>query len=804
MGDLRYTLRTLRRSPSFTFAAIATLALGIAVNTIVFTLLNSLALRPMPVREPRQVVRVYPVDARGHRQNLFSYPDFLDYKAAATGFEGLAAYIPVSVTVQIGAADAEDVVGYVVSPEYFPLLGIQPSLGRVFNADDERQASAVAIISYRMWQRRFGSRPDVLGSHILVNDHEFTIAGVGPSRFGGTEPLSPDVWVTTAMQSTAAPGPALLNDRSAPWLLVVGRLAAGTSSNTAAAGLTVVARRLALAFPSATRPSAVTLSPGTFFTIDPPLWPFIFLVLSLVALVLAIACANVANLVLARATMRQRELAIRLAIGAGRWRVFRGLAIETLLLSVSGGAAGLLLASWVLSALYPVGVSLVPFEWGSVVLDLSPDLRVFGYTFAIAVAAGILLALVAGLQTSSPQISSGLHHDSTLVGTRLKRSTLRHALVVVQVATCLALLTGAGLLARGLQRARALDLGFTTEGVVFTEYDLRRRGYSPRAADDYNRSLAEAVPRTVPGSSVALTSHVPLHGGITRAAIQPEGRTDSVICIRTNVSGSYFGVLGMPVTTGRTFSEAESDSASPVALVSDGLAARFWPGVDPLGRRLTVQDVPVPLTVIGTVRDASEGSLWREKEMAIYLPAGLADPRTLHVIARTAREAGTLAGQLRDRAWRLDARVTFRATPLEKLLELWILPSRVAAVAAAALGVLALALAMVGLYGMLGYTVAYRTREIGVRMALGANAHEVVRLVLADGARLVLRGAAVGLVGALAVGRLLRQFVFDVGAFDPVAFILVPLVLCVVSLGACYVPARRAARIEPLEALRNE
>jgi predicted permease len=576
------------------------------------------------------------------------------------------------------------------------------------------------------------------------------------------------------------------------------------SPEAAESGLTVTARRLALAFPSPTRPTAVTVTRGTFFTIDPPLWPIIGLVFSIVALVLAIACANVANLVLARATMRQRELAIRLAIGASRWRVLRGLMVETLLLSLGGGAAGLLLTTWVLSALYPIGVSLLPFEWGSVVLDLSPDLRVFGYTFAIAAVAGVLLALVPGLQFSSGRISSALHNDAALVGTRVKRSTLRHGLVVVQVATCLALLTGAGLLARGLQRARALDLGFSVNGVVFTEYDLRRRGYSPGVADEYNRSLVDAARPAVPPGSVALTSHVPLHGGIVRAAIRPEGRTESVTCIQTNVSGSYFSVLGMPLTAGRPFSDAESDGGAPVAIVSNGLAARFWPGGDPLDRRLTIEGVPVPLTVIGTVRDAANGSLWREKEMAIYLPAGLADPRTLHVIARTSGDPAALTGELRDRARRLDARVTFRATTLEQLLELWILPSRVAAVAAAVLGVLALALASIGLYGMLGYTVAHRTRELGIRIALGATRGDVVRLILRDGARLVLGGAAVGLLGALAIGRLLRQFIFDIGAFDPVAFLLVPLLLCAVSLVACYVPARRASRIEPLDALRSD
>jgi len=804
MGDLRYALRTLRRSPSFAFAAIATLALGISVNTIAFTLLNSLALRAMPVRDPDRVVKVYPVDPRGRRQNLFSYPDFLDYKAGAPGFEGLAAYIPVALTVQIGNADAEDIVGYAVSPDYFPLLGLQPSLGRAFVQEDEQRASPVAIISYRMWQRRFASNPAVLGSPIVINDRVFTIAGVGPSRFSGTEPLAPDVWVPTAMQSTVVPGAALLNERSNAWLLVVGRLRDGVTHEAAATGLTVTARRLALAFPSPTRPSAVIVARGAFFTIEPALWPIIVLVLSIVGLVLAIACANVANLVLARATVRQREIAVRLAIGASRWRVLRGLMVETLLLSVAGGGLGLLLATWVLAALYPVGLSLLPFEWGSVVLDLSPDRRVFAYTFAIAAAAGVLLALVPGLQSSSQQIASTLHDEATLVGTRVKRSTLRNALVILQVATCLALLTGAALLARGLQRARALDLGFSVQGVVFTDYDLRRRGYSPSVAEDYNRSLADAIRPLVPTDSVALTSHVPLHGGIVRAAIRPEGRTDSVTSIRTNISPSYFHVLGMSLTRGRTFSEVESHGGAPVAIVSDGLAARFWPGDDPLDRRLTIDGLPVPLTVIGTVHDSANGSLWREKEMAVYVPAGFADPRDLHVIARTAGDAAALAGELGDRARRLDPRVTFRATALAALLQLWILPSRVAAIAAAVLGLLALALASIGLYGMLAYTVARRTREIGIRMALGATARDVIRLILGNGARLIGTGAAAGLVGALVIGRALQQFLFDVGPLDPVAFVLVPLFLCAVSLAACYVPARRAARIEPLAALRKE
>ncbi len=536
--------------------------------------------------------------------------------------------------------------------------------------------------------------------------------------------------------------------------------------------------------------------------IDPEVWPIIILVLATVAMVLAIAGANVANLVLARATVRQRELAIRLAIGASRWRVVRQLVTETLILSLAGGAAGLLVTTWLLSALYPLGVSWLPFEWGRVVLDLSPDLRVFGYTFAIAAVAGILLGLVPALQASSPRTSAALHDDATLVGTRLKRSRLRQALVAAQVAMCLALLTGAGLLARGLQRARALDLGFEVGGVVFSDYDLRRHGYTAGAAADYNRALAEAIRPSA--TSVALTSHVPPHGGVVRATVHADGQRDSATCTRTHVSPSYFRVLGIAVTGGRAFSDVESEAGSPVGVISAGLAARFWPGLDPVGRRLDVNGIPVPITIVGVVRDTSNASLWREKEMSLYLPAGLADPRDLHVLARSAGGGAPMANALRARARLLDPRITFRATSLDELLELWILPSRVAAVAAVVLGLIALALASLGLYGVLGYTVAHRTREIGLRIALGASGRDVMRLILGDGARLIAAGGAVGIVGAFLVGRLLRRFLFDLAALDPVAFVAVPLFLCAVSLAACYLPARRASRIAPLDALRNE
>ena len=800
--DLRYAVRTLRRSRLFAVSAIVTLGVGIAVNTIAFTLLNSLALRPMPVRGADRVVRLFPIDERGHRRNLFSYADYVDYRKAASMFDDVGAYIPTSVTMQLDG-EAEDRIAYVVTPNYFTLLGFDPSLGRLFGPADERGADeAIVVISHSLWRTRFASDPAIVGRSIVVNHRSFTIVGVGPSRFSGTEPLSPDVWVMTSVQRTVLPPDDLLNDRSAEWLLVVGRLKPNTSRNAAATALSVTARHLATEYPGRERPFALTVLPGTFFALEPGAWPVIILGLSIVGLVLAIACANVGNLVLARTTGRQREIAVRLAIGATRWRVVRHLMTESTIVSLAGGALGLLLATWTLELLYPIGLSYVPTEWGAVVLDLSPDLRVFAYTLCLALTAGLLLGLAPALQSSSPRIASSLHDDGAMIGLRLRPGRLRSALVVLQVAVCVILLVGAGLLTRGLQRVQSLDVGFRTADVLYTEYDLRRQGYTVERAREFNRELASTA-ASAAGGPAALTSHVPLHGGVRRAAAWPEGHAEQITCTITSVSRWYFETLDIPITSGRAFSDVEDRDGAPAVMISEGLAARFWPGVSPIGRTLDVTSIAVPLTVVGVVRDTTNATIWRDKEMSLYLPQGLADQRDLHVIVRTSGDTSALAGFLRQRASALDRGVHFTVTSLDSLLRLWILPSRVAAAAAAILGLVALALASLGLYAVMAYDVAHRTREIGVRLALGAADRDVVRLILVDGIRLVVMGLVIGIGGAAILGRLLRQFLFDVSAVDPLTFLLIPAFLSAVAIAACYVPARRASRIAPLDALRS-
>jgi predicted permease len=494
---------------------------------------------------------------------------------------------------------------------------------------------------------------------------------------------------------------------------------------------------------------------------------------------------------------------VRLAIGATRWHIVRQLVTETVLLGVGGGAAGLLISMWTLRFLYPIALSLVPSEWGRVVLDLSPDLRVLAYTTGIAMAAGMALGIVPAWQATTVHVAGALHDEGAILGLRVTRSRMRQSLVVLQIAVCMVLLVAAALLARGLVRARALDLGFDTNGVIFTEYDLGRHGYTPARAAEYSRSLLEFAAGLPGVTSAALTSHVPLHGGVVRTATRPEGQDARVTVTSTTVSPDYFRTLGIPVTSGRIFSSDEFNQGVPVAVISDALAARFWPDRNAVGRTIQAADSPAPLTIVGVVHDTSSTSLWRDKEMALYRTMGVTDASRVHLVLRTGDDGRTVSAALRQRARALDARVRFVATPLGQLLQLWILPSRVAAAAAAVLGAVALLLASIGIYGVLAYTVRHRTREIGIRMALGASGPDVTRMILSDGGRLIAVGLSVGFVGAVAAGRVLGRFVFDVSPLDAVTFTLVPLFLSVVAFAACYLPARRASRIEPLAALRS-
>jgi predicted permease len=802
LGDVRFALRTFAKRPSFAVAAIGTLALGIAVNTLVFSLLNSLALRPLPVPSAAHAVRIYPVDASGRRENLFSVPDYDDYRRDASAFETLAAYIPADMTagrssLDHSIAEPRAVLGYVVSPNYFNLAGITTVAGRVLQDADERAGSRVAVLGHAFWQARFGGDARAVGASLMLNGEPFTIVGVASPDFHGTEPLVADVWVPLPTLPIAVPGASTLN-RDTGEVLLLGWLRPGVTVASAQTALGLVTRGLASTYPGRLRPATVDVARATFFTLDAGLKPIIAMVLAVVGLVLVVACANVANLALARAVSRQREIAVRLAIGASRARIIRQLAAESLLIGFAAGAAGLLIAVWTLRLLYGFGVSLVPFAW-TIMLDLTPDARVFAYTTALAIAGAVMLGILPALQSSSPDIVAALRDE--VGGGRLRGSSVRHGLVVVEIAASFVLLIGAGLLLRGLHRARALDLGFSAAGVVYAEQDLRAAGYLPARARAFNDALVERAGR-VPGvTSVALASHVPLHGGVRRASVTILDRAGAApeTTIVAFVSPEYFATLRIPITTGRTFALRDSSAA----IVSEGLARRFWPDGGALGRSVRIEGMPGSRTIVGVVRDAANGAIWREKEMALYLPARDAtDPLDLHLIALTTGEPGALARQLDADAAAIDPNVRFSVVPLSALLGTWMLPSRVAAAGASVLAGIALVLACIGVYGVVSFTISHRMREFGIRMALGADARGIITLILRDGGRLVAAGLLIGSACAVPAAPLLGRLLFDVSAFDPLTMAAVPVALTLAALGACYLPARRVSRLEPTVVLR--
>ena len=803
LQDVRYALRTFARRPSFVIAAVATLALGIAVNTIAFSVINALLLRPLPVPEAGRVFRVYPLDDQARRGNAFSYPDYLDYQRAGGMFETLAAYSPAEVTSGRSSLDREPApprpaLAYLVSANYFALTGVRVSLGRLLREDDRDH---VVVLSHGFWRARLAADPAAVGSTIVLNGTPFTVVGVAAPGFAGTEPLVADCWIpleTLAITGTRAP-----LERDAPAFMIAGRLTRGVAAASAAQQLSLHASRLAAAYPGRSRPAAVDVVPATFFTVDPALKPIIGVVMSVVGLVLLIACANATNLALARVASRRREIALRLALGAGRGRIVRQLLAESLLVGLAAGVTALLVSQWTLRLLYRTAVSLAALPW-AVALNLEPDIRIYAWTSGIALLSGTALGLLPALQAASPRVAGALHGESWLGG-RIRGAALRHALVVAQVAASLVLLFGAALLLRGVRSAETLDVGFASRGVLYGEFDLHGARYSRERAAAFTGEIVEAA-AALPGvRAVALTSHVPLHGGVRWVPVrlvERDGTLAEPHAIVTAVSPDYFDVLRIPVVAGRPFTSA--DAAVPAVVISEGLARRFWPGEPALGKVLSVADSPMPRTVVGVVRDAANGAIWRDKELSIYLPIDAStDPRDLQFILRAEGDPAAVRRALEQRAAAIAADLRFSAVPLDDLLRLWRLPSKIAAAGISLLGVMALAMACVGLYGVLTFAVGERARELGIRMALGADARSVVALILRDAGRLVLVGLAIGTGCALPAAPLLGSLLFGVSPVDPIALAAAAFVLAAVSLAAAYVPARRAARLEPLTVLRT-
>ena len=811
--DLRYAVRLLRRNPLFALTAVLSLAVGIGANTTIFTIANALLFRaPVGVAEPDRLVDI----GRSQNRQGFdtnSYPNYLDIRKRNTVFSGVYAYRFDPPPMSLGGPDgAERVYGHLVTNNYFDVLGARPRIGRLFRTDDSEEPAAnpIVVLGYRFWMRRFNGDVSMPGRTITVNGHPFTVVGVAEDGFHGTSVLNPDLFVPMNMLEAAMPrtsGGSLLTSRTAVWLVMGARLKPGISISQAQAELELLGAALEREFPTDNRGKGLrVLASSPIPGQSGPVGGFMALLMGIVSLVLVIACANVAGVLLARAASRRREIAVRLAIGAGRRRLIAQLLTETSMLFVIGAAAGLLLARGMTTVL----VSFLPTLPVPLQVSLALDGRVIAFTLTVSLMAALLSGLVPALQASNTDVVPALKDDGQ---GRVARLRGRHAFVVAQVALSLLLVVAAGLLVRALARASAIDTGFDPRGVELASLDLSLAGYTESTGRTFARDLVSRV-RALPGvESASLSRVMPLGGsrvGLGALTVpgvtSPNGRAS--FGFEWNiVEPGYFATMRTPLVRGRDFDERDREGGQSVIIINETAARTLWPGQDPIGRPLLHQRGPNEfrtLTVIGVARDGKYTFLGEAPVAFVYVPMQQEYSPRMTIVARTI-DGRRIAGELRRLVATMDSNLPIiTAQTLLDYISFGLVPQRVAASVAGSLGLVGLLLASMGIYGVTAYMVARRTREIGIRVALGAQRGDVVRMVLRQGMRLAAVGVAIGLVLAAAGSRLLATLLFGVPPIDPVTFIGSTLLFVAIGLAACLVPARRATRINAMEALRYE
>jgi predicted permease len=831
--DLRYGVRMLVKNPGFTLVVALTLALGIGANTAIFGLVDAALLRPLPVvASPGQLVMVM----RGaDAWATISYPDFGVLRERNEVLSSLALYTQAQISFGNGA-HSEVVLGSLVSANYFDTLGIKPALGRTFLPEEDHTPGAhpVVVLSHSFWRSRFNSDPALIGRTIVLNNRRFTVVGVAPAGFDGeTPPMKVNLWAPAMMTTTmmmSMPGEQqipqdLLSDRRHERFSAIGRLKHGVSIAQAQAALETINRQLEQANPippeqrfdpNADRsirlihPRGIVISNIREMAVTATR-----LLAAIVITVLLIACANVANLLLARASTRRKEIAVRQALGATRLRLIRQLLTESVLLALAGAAAGLLLAYWInqlLMAFKPPFPSAFTFT-----LDLSLDGRTFGFTLLLAVATGLIFGLVPALQASRPDVVPALKDESGAEGARARRLNFRSALVVTQIALSLALLISTGLFLRSLSYAQQVDLGFKPENVLEATFNLRLQGYTEARGREFYQQIVERLERLPGAQSACVTNQLPLGFVALGSSVVPEGReippNERPFASSFAVGSRYSETIGTPLLRGRDFNAQDTINSTKVAIVSEKLARRLWPEIkdlgEALGKRLRA-GAPDPITceVIGVAKDSKNNifnSIDREPEPTIYRPFAQNYSSSASVVVRATGDPRGLIPAVRREVAALDENLPAQdLQPLSETTGLATWSARTGAVALSFFGLIGLTLAGVGIYGVMSYSVARRTREMGLRMALGAQARDVMKLVVKQGLRLTLIGTIIGLMLAVAVTRLIASLLFGVTATDPATFAGVALFLIVVALLACYLPARRATKIDPMTALRHE
>lgn len=813
--DVRYAARSWRRAPGFTAIVVLTLAFGIGANSVAFSIVNTLFLNPFPVYRPSELVVVQTVDAGSRTRDALpvSYLNLKDLAVKNDVFDNLAGHTTPTILTLLNGDTPQRLFGELVTGNYFATLGLRPVRGRFFAAQEDTTpgAAPVLVLAYGAWQRRFGGTADILGRALTINGVPFSVIGIAPEGFKGVDGVfGPDVWIPAMMADTVLPSDARdrLRNRGALAFRGVARLKSGVTAQQAEANLATIARALEREYPDANRGRGVTVAPLTRAALlgsgGMSAVTLSLLLLAIPGLILLIACANVASLMLNRAAARRQEITVRLALGSDRSHLVRHLLTESMLLACAGGLSGFAVANIGIRALW----SLRPPEVASNLIDPDIDVTVLLFTMAISLATGVVFGLVPACQSTRTDIVRALSEHARSVGGHRRRITLGKTLLVGQVTLSLVSLITAGVLLRSVQQLYLVDPGFETSRLGIAMISPGQAGYNRIRSEAFYRDLQSRVAGMPGVTQASWATQLPLFGRATRS-VSIEGaevrdRTGTVMTIVNAVEGHYFETTGIALTRGRSFSEDDRDGSLPVAIVNETLAARAWPNVDPLGRRLRLGADGVVRQVVGVAKTANYGTLAEAPQPCVYLPLRqeFSDSAVLYV-RTTGDPTGALAAVQREvRA--MDSRIDVAdVRTIRKVISQALFGATTGVGLLSVFGLVALGLASLGLYGTMAHAVNQRQREIGLRMALGAQRSSVLGLVFRQGLAIVAIGMVIGAAASAAVGRALSGIVFGASAIDPVAVGTACLVLAITASAACYLPARKASRLDPMVALRE-
>jgi predicted permease len=795
----------LAKTPGFTLVAVLSLALGIGANTTVFSVLDAVMLRSLPVENPERMVNIATLVKGGEPHLDFSYSLYTGLRDGNQTLSGVVAYSETNLGLAVGD-QTERIRGEVVSANYFSVLGVQPAMGSAFAPDDERPGAArAAVISDALWHRRLAGDPGAVGKTINLNGRTFSVVGVTPKRFSGLlRGMQTDVWITLPHLADFEGNPKLMNSPNLSWLFLAGKLKADTSIQQAQSELTSLLPGVSQEARENGNLQVVmtNASRGNEAYVADLSRPLTMLLLA-VALILAIACANVGSLLLARAKSRGKEIGIRLALGASRARIVRQLLTESLLLALAGGAFGLLMTLWTSS----LASGLRTAETGELAIDASPNIRVLIFTLVVSVLTVLLFGVIPALRASKLDLVPVLK-DSNAASPVFRRGPSLHSLLVVtQVTLSLVLLVGAGLFLRSLWKLQAIEKGFSGDNVFAMSVNMELQGYDKARGANFYPAALESL-SSLPGiQSASLASVLPVTAGGSRMQMGPNSTKPAVdedisIDIVT-VSPRFFETTGLPLLRGRDFRQIDTENSSKVMIVNETMAKKFWPDTDPLGR--SFYDGDANFEVVGIARNTKYRDLREPPRMTFYLPLAQSYRPSMNLLVRTTGEPSSVAPAIQTRLHTIEPALSiFDARTLFEHVGGSLYVERMESLLLTFFGILALTLTAIGIYGVVAYSVAQRTREVGIRMALGAQKKDVLKMILAQGVALVACGTGIGLIACYWLSRLVSSQLYGVSALDPVTLASVVILLVVVALMATYLPARRATKVDPLVALRYE